>query len=214
MRRLALGAHLQREDIEPLAEAVPAGALFLSAVSIPDEQSLSDRDLLLQVAAIRTRLLERATFIAIRYGFTFRTDAEAAERCAPHAERWRRLLAGERDRVEMTLKAAAAAGAGRPDRHDFKSGADYLLALHAARDAAAVDPAFRSAVEELIVPLAIRHRWTTRDASSVELAALIDRKRIDEITRAGEALKRRCPQVPFLLSGPWPLEVFADADQQ
>jgi hypothetical protein len=33
------------------------------------------------------------------------------------------------------------------------------------------------------------------------------------VFEAGAALKREFPDVPFLLSGPWPLEVFADADQ-
>jgi hypothetical protein len=30
------------------------------------------------------------------------------------------------------------------------------------------------------------------------------------VNDAGAALKRDFPSVPFLLSGPWPLEVFAD----
>jgi hypothetical protein len=34
------------------------------------------------------------------------------------------------------------------------------------------------------------------------------------VTRAGEELRELCPDVPFLLSGPWPLEVFADADRE
>jgi hypothetical protein len=41
------------------------------------------------------------------------------------------------------------------------------------------------------------------------MAALIPRARIEEIFAAGEQLKRDFPRIPFLLSGPWPLEVFA-----
>jgi hypothetical protein len=212
MKRVAIGVHLRREDIQPAAEAVPIGSLFFSALAVAEEQSLSDRDLLLRVAETRARLLEQATFIAIRYGFAFRTEAEAVARCAPHIERWRDVLIENRNHVELTLKAAAKSTVARPDRHDFQSGAEYLRALHASKDAAVMDPAFRAAVDELIVPLAVRHRWSTRDASSVELAALIERSRLEDASRAGEELKKRCPDVPFLLSGPWPLEVFADAD--
>jgi len=37
---------------------------------------------------------------------------------------------------------------------------------------------------------------------------------VDRVRAAGEQLKRDFPDVPFLLSGPWPLEVFADDDHQ
>jgi len=33
MKWIAIGAHLLRDDIEPLAEAVPVSDLFLSAIS-------------------------------------------------------------------------------------------------------------------------------------------------------------------------------------
>ena len=214
MKHVAIGVHLVREDIEPAADAIPACGLFVSALPLEDEQALSDRDLLLRVAHVRRLLLEQATFIAIRYGFSFRTAEEAASRCAPHASRWRDLLVENRTRAELTLKTAAKGGGSRPDRRNFESGAKYLRALHAVKEATVVDPDFRTAVEELVVPLAVRHRWITRDSSSVELALLVERSLLDDASRAGETLKERCPDVPFLLSGPWPLEVFADADQQ
>ena len=69
MRLVIVGAHLRREDVEPVAEAVPVGDLFLSGVPVADDQPLGDRDLLLRVARTRAQLLERSTFIAIRYGF-------------------------------------------------------------------------------------------------------------------------------------------------
>ncbi len=213
MKSIAIGVHLRSEDIEPLAAATPAGALFVSAVPVPEDQSLSDRDLLVRISGVRAALLERATFIAIRYGFTFRSAAEAEARCAPHASRWRKLLEEHRHRVELTLRVAAA-GSARPQRRDFQSGAEFLRALHSSARSARVDDAFRAAVEELIAPLCVKSHWAPRDEKSIELCGLIERSRLPDLSRAGQALKARCPHIPFLLSAPWPLEVFADADHE
>jgi len=212
MKSIAIGAHLLRDDVEPLADAVPVGDLFLSAISIADDQPLGDRDLLVRVAGIRARLLEVATFVALRYGFTFISADDARSKTTAHHARWKRLLTAHRERVEITLKVAASTPKPRPDRHDFTSGAEYLRALHAATQAATVDVGFREAAETLIVPLAVRHRWIHRDEKSVELAALVERTRLEDVREAGETL---CGTgVPFLLSGPWPLEVFADDDHE
>lgn len=214
MKSIAIGAHLLRDDVEPLAEAVPVGDLFLSALSVPDDQPLGDRELLLKVAGIRAKLLDVATFIAIRYGFAFTSPDDAQAKCLAHLGRWKRALTEHREHVEMTLKVAASSPSARPDRHAFASGAEYLRALHAATQSANVDPAFRAAVEEKIVPLALEHRWSHRDEKSVELTALIVREQLDDVKRAGEELRAAAPHVPFLLSGPWPLEVFADDDHE
>jgi len=210
MKWIAIGAHLLRGDVEPLADAVPAGDLFLSAVSVPDDQALGDRDLLVRIAGIRATLLDAATFVALRYGFTFTSPEQAQAKTAAHHARWKSLLTVHREHVEITLKVPAATSRPRPDRHDFASGADYLRALHAATQAATVDAAFREAAETRIVPLAVQHRWIHRDEKSVELALLVERARLGEVRAAGETLRQT--NVPFLLSGPWPLEVFADDD--
>ena len=210
MRLVVIGAHLDRDDVEPVAEAVAAGDLWLSGLRVDDDQPLGDRELLVRVAQARAALLERATFIAIRYGFTLRDANEASARCAPHLTRWRQLLDDNRDRVEMTLKVAATSPHARPDRREFGSGAAYLHALHDATSATDVDAGFRSAVEERIGSIAARHRWLHRDQTSLELAALVPRYAVEQVFDAGAALKRNFPAVPFLLSGPWPLEVFAD----
>jgi hypothetical protein len=214
MKRIAVGAHLLQSDIEPIAVAVPIGDLFLSAVEVADDQPLGDRELLLNVAGVRAKLLDAAAFVAIRYGFTITSGAEAESKCAAHLARWKQLLAEHRQHVEMTLKVAAASTQPRPDRRAFRNGADYLRALHTATNAANVDAAFREHAERLILPLAVKHRWAHRDERSVELAALVPRQKLDEIRAAGEELRRLAPSVPFLLSGPWPLEVFADADHE
>ncbi len=213
MTSLVVGAHLHREDIEPEAGAIPLGDVFLSAVPLQEGQPLGDRDLLLRVAAIRSRLLDRATFIAIRYGFAIRDAEEAAAKCAAWSGAWRRTLVAHRDEVEMTLKAVAATAAARPDRRDFSSGAGYLRALQQAARAVDVAPQFRDAVERLLVPLAAKSRWA-RETSSVELAMLVRRDDLERVRAAGERLRSEFASTPFLLSGPWPLEVFADADQQ
>ena len=212
MKFIAIGAHLLRDDVEPIAEAIAVGDLFVSAIGVPDEQPVGDRELLLKVAQVRAKLLEVATFLAIRYGFSFATADEAQAKCQAHLARWKRLLTEHRDHVEMSLKVAASSPATRPDRHAFASGSDYLRALHAATQAANVDPVFRELADRTLIPLAERHRWHHRDEKSIELTLLISRERIEAVNAVGVEL--RATGVPFLLSGPWPLEVFADDDHQ
>ncbi|HJT16226.1 MAG TPA: hypothetical protein VJ853_02510, partial [Thermoanaerobaculia bacterium] len=86
-------------------------------------------------------------------------------------------------------------------------------ALHDASNAVDIDPRFRAEVERTLVTRATRHRWI-RDSASVELAMLVRRSGVDKIRAAGEQLRRDFASVPFLVSGPWPLEVFASDDHQ
>jgi hypothetical protein len=86
MKLVVIGAHLERNDIEPLAEAVPVGDLWLSGMAVDDAQPIGDRELLLRVANVRAALLDRATFIAIRYGFTAHGPSDAMAKCAQHKE--------------------------------------------------------------------------------------------------------------------------------
>lgn len=214
MKSIVIGAHLLRDDIEPIATAITAGDLYLSALEVPDDQPLGDRELLLRVAGIRARLLDVATFVAIRYGFALTSLADAFAKCAPHLPRWKSVLTAHRSHVELTLKVAAATTMLRPDRRDFTNGADYLRALHAAQQASNADPTFREAANRLLAPLAVKHRWEHRDERSIELAMLVERAKLNDVQNAGEELRAQAPDVPFLLSGPWPLEVFADADRE
>lgn len=214
MKSIVIGAHLLRDDIEPVATAIPVGDLYLSGFEVPDDQPLGDRDLLVKVAAVRARLLEVATFVAIRYGFAAGSAAEAESRSAAHLARWRELLTANRNNVEMTLKVAAESVGVRPDRHAFTSGSDYLHALHAASQAVKVSDRFRDGAERLFAPHAERRRWITRDERSMELVMLVPRDRVEPMLAAGETLRRENPETPFLLSGPWPLEVFADDDHE
>jgi hypothetical protein len=214
MKHIAIGAHLHREDIEPAADATPIGTLCLSSVAVPEDQSLGDRDLLLRIADVRARLLDKATFVAVRYGFAFRSPQEAFAKCAQHVETWAEALNEHRGRVELTLKVAAANASPRPDRRAFKSGADYLRALHAAKNAVSVDSSFRRDVEQHFGSLCAEWKWITRDESSLEFCAVIDRDKLTALTAAGETVKRAHPEVPFLLSAPWPLETFTGADHE
>jgi hypothetical protein len=213
MKSIVIGIHLQKNDVEPVARAMKAGDLFASVFDVDDERPLGDRDLLLEVSSVRARLLDAATFVAVRYGLAVRDENELAAKCSGMTQRWRQLLVAHRDEVEMTLKAAAAAPPPRPNRRDFKSGAEYLRALHEATNAVDIDPDFRRGVERALIPIAPQHRWI-RDSSSVELAMLVRRADLDAVRVAGESLRRDYPRMPFLLSGPWPLEVFTDDDQQ
>ena len=210
MKSIVIGAHLRRDDVEPLAAAIDVGDLTLSGIEVPDDQPLGDRELLLRVAGVRAQLLARATFVAIRYGVAVRGDADALAKVAAHLPRWRTLLEAHRDDVEMTLKVAASEHKPRPDRRDFSSGAAYLRALHEATNAAAIDGGFRAAVDARLGTLARAQRWQPRDNTSLEFAALVPRADVARVTDVGAELKREFPNVPFLLSGPWPLEVFAE----
>lgn len=214
MRHVIIGAHLLREDIEGEADALAVGEIFLSGLAIADEQPLGDRELLVRVASIRARLLDRATFVAIRYGVAVASEAEALTKTAMHLQRWKRLLEEHRGCVEMTLKVAADAPASRPDRRDFTSGASYLRALHATMRATRVDPDFRAAVERLLSSSAVTARWQTRDEKSIEWNALVQHERVRDMIAAGEQLRAESSRTPFLLSGPWPLEVFAEDDHE
>ncbi|HEX3070687.1 MAG TPA: hypothetical protein VHX14_19115, partial [Thermoanaerobaculia bacterium] len=89
-------------------------------------------------------------------------------------------------------------------------GAAYFRALHNATQAASIDPLFREAVEKSLTPLAVKHRWSNRDNASLEFALLVRADSVAAVNDTGAALKRDFTTVPFLLSGPWPLEVFAD----
>ena len=211
MKWVVIGAHLLRDDVEPLADAIPAGDLFLSGIEVADDQPLGDREMLIRVANVRAKLLDVATFVAIRYGVSVTSPDDALGKCASQLARWKKLLTAHRNDVEMTLKVAAFSSTSRPDRKDFASGSEYLRALHAATQAANVDPVFRDAVERLFG--AFTRRWMHRDERSVELAMLVAREDVDRVNAAGEQLREECSRVPFLLSGPWPLEVYADDHQ-
>ncbi|HEX7191622.1 MAG TPA: GvpL/GvpF family gas vesicle protein [Thermoanaerobaculia bacterium] len=200
MKSLVIGIHLQREDIH--VEAVPFGDLWLSGVSIAADHPLADRDLLIRVAKLRGELLERATFIAIRYGCV----VPPLPSLRPE---WRAILTANRDNVEMTLKVVTASPKRRPAREEFTTGADYLKALHESANVE-IDDDFRVAAERAMN--AVASRWIRRDEKSIELAALVPRSRVEEIREAGEQLKRDFPRIPFLMSGPWPLEVFAEEE--
>ena len=214
MKFVVIGAHLLRIDVEPIATALPVGQLFLSALEVPDQQPLGDRELLIRVAGIRGKLLDAATFVAIRYGFSAGSAAEAESRVAKHLGRWLELLIEHRERVEMTLKVAAETTAVRPDRHAFDSGAEYLRALHAASHAVKVNEVFRQGADDVFAPHAVQRKWIARDERSLELAMLVQRSSVEEVLAAGEELRAAHRDIPFLLSGPWPLEVYADDDHE
>jgi hypothetical protein len=95
MKLVVIGAHLERNDIEPIAEGIAVSDLWLSGMAVEESQPLGDRDLLLRVAKTRAALLDRATFVAIRYGFTAHGESDAAAKCAMHIDRWRRVLRAE-----------------------------------------------------------------------------------------------------------------------
>ncbi|HEU5162902.1 MAG TPA: GvpL/GvpF family gas vesicle protein [Thermoanaerobaculia bacterium] len=210
-RYVLIGAHLEQRDASiPGVTPLAAGDLFLSGFEIGHARNLAERELVAEVARLRQELIEREIFVAIRYGATAQNAAAAFEKTAPHLARWRPLLERWRGRVELVMRIGGAGAGERPHRSSFASGAEYLRALHAMRHAVLIDRDFVAEAEARLAELADATRTVSREDGTVEIAALVLRERIDHARRMAEEIKARRPGVPFLLSGPWPLEVFAD----
>ena len=186
-----------------------AEPLFLSAVAFEGERGPADSDTIARALAARAALVQRATFIAIRYGMSVADAEEARSRCAARLQSWRETLEKRKGTVEVTLRIAAAEKTQRPDRKAFQSGSEYLRALHNSR-VSRVDAATRSRFEEPFRGFALESRWLDRGDGGSELVLLIRREDLDRAREAGAALQASSPQTPFMLSGPWPLETFAD----
>lgn len=214
MRFALIGAHLREEDLAavPGIEAIPLEGLTLSAIAYDPAEGLADRKAIATAARVRGELLAIETFVALRYGTSVTGPAEAMEKCRQFLPAWKELLEKHRGTVEMTLKVAGSDVPLRPDRKQFASGRAYLEELHRSRSSTSVDPLFRAAAEKELGEPATRWRWVRRDDGGLELAFLTRRERASEVRAAGLRLKQTFPEVPFLVSGPWPLEVFADGE--
>ncbi|HVR44915.1 MAG TPA: GvpL/GvpF family gas vesicle protein [Thermoanaerobaculia bacterium] len=210
-RHLLLGAHLREEDarLDGVAR-LAAGDLVLSALACGARRSPADREIIARAAAARAELAAREIFVAIRWGASATSPADAEEKCRAHLPRWRELLERWRGCAELTFKAGGAAARERPDRSSFTSGADYLRALQTLRNAGRVDPRLLDAAESRFATLAERTRRVRREDGGAEIAMLVRREKIDAAADLALALRADFPTIPFLLSGPWPLEVFAD----
>ena len=209
-RFLLIGAHLRPEDAA--VDGVTTFSfddLTVSAAPYDPAAGAAAREVVARVAAMRRQLVDRETFIAIRYGASVSGAEEAAAKCREHASNWRNLLTTWRGTYEMTLKVLAASAAPLPDRRQFTSGADYLRALQAARSAKSLDAGFRSAVEDRLGGIAAAATWVPRPEAAYEYVFLIPRAMLPAVRERGLQLKESYPAVPFLISGPWPLEVFA-----
>jgi hypothetical protein len=211
-RRYALiGAHRQRSDAEGVAGVTlfEIAPLIVSAIAFDAERGIAGQEVLVRALEARSALMSQATFVAIRYGASVKDGYEAAAKCASFLSRWREVLNKYQEMAEITIRIAGSGKGERPDRHAFKSGSDYLRALHAARSAQ-IDGTTRAAVEQAFAALAAEHRWLAREDGSAEFVALVNRNDMNAVRKAGQSLQNEMRDVPFLLSGPWPLEVFAE----
>ena len=210
-RFVLIGAHLNRSDADGVegVTVFEAEPVVLSAVTFERGRGAADPEIVRRALKARAELVRKETFIAIRYGLTVSGDAEAREKCAPHLKRWHEVLRQRRGMVELTLRVAAGEKKQRPDRNAFASGAEYLRALGAARTENLNGEARRQ-FEDAFKPFAVESRWLTRGDGGSELVILLRREDFDRARRSGEELQRSLPATPFLLSGPWPLETFAD----
>lgn len=209
-RYLVLGAHLQPADAAVDGVTVfSAPPLHLSAMPYNGELGAADQSTVLRASTLRRQLIGREIFVAFRYGFSVSDEEDLRRKVSEKLPAWHELLKQHRGRVEMTLRTTGVTSA-RPGRHEFNSGGDYLRALFERRKNSTIEPEFKKAVEERFVPLAFDSKWIDREDGAREMVMLVERTRLAEAETRGQGLKRDFPDVPFLLSGPWPLEVFAD----
>lgn len=220
-RLVLIGAHLEPADVDgvagvtPLALEIPeegaegAIALTLSSVAFDPAHGIADREVLLRAATVRGELAARATYVAIRYGVTVSNADEARGKVAAFAKDWHQRLVRYRGHVEMTLKIGSATEVARPAWREFDSGRAYLEALHKARAPRPIDAGFRAAIDRIAESHAVEQRWIDREDGGVEIALLVRREDGDAVADSARALCAQFPSIPFLLSGPWPLEVFA-----
>ena len=214
MRYALIGAHLRPEDAAGVedVEVLPLDRLVLSAIRFDPAAGLADSATIAKAARVRGELLARETFIAIRYGSSVAGRDGAHEKCASFEASWERILTRHRGMVEMTLKVASGRGPLRPNRKSFSSGRAYLEALHNSRRGTEVGEDFRAWIDSRFGPLAVRGSWSRRDELASEFTFLTARENVTAARDAGIDLKAAFPDIPFLLSGPWPLETFADEE--
>jgi hypothetical protein len=208
-RYLLVGAHLPDHGSYDGIVFFDLDDVSISGVAYDPDFGTADRTVIERVARLRQTMTAAETFIAFRYGTTAGGLAEVSEKCGARTRGWRQLLEASRGLVEYTLKAAPESKVERPLRSEVKDGREYMQRLQASR-ATRIDEAFRRAVDERLGSLALKSRWNRRADGGHELAALARREAHDSIAAAGERLKSDFPNVAFLLSGPWPLEVFVD----
>ena len=210
-----IGAHLREEDVANVegVTVLAAGGLVLSALAFEAVRGIADRQVIGEVATARAALIRRELFVAIRYGISVRDSKEASDKCTSFLDRWRELLTQFRGCIEMTLKIASPGSGSRPDSKQFQSGSDYLRELHRSRSAKSLDAPVREMIERELFPLSLQRRWVARQDGGIELAFLMQRDRLDSAAAFATRMKEHFPELPFLLSGPWPLEIFANDEQ-
>lgn len=213
MSRIALiGAHLRHQDVEPVASvtAIPTGGLVLSALELANGEATSSPHVIRRAIEARNALLERATFIAFRWGSTAGSIAHAQDQVADATARWQKVLERNQGFVEMTFKVGGSSRPGRPDHRSASSGGEYLRRIHEASRQVTVDEELLARAETVLNPLAERSRRLRRPDGGAEIALLIVRSKVSEAGRAAAGLREEMPDRPFLFSGPWPLETFVD----
>jgi hypothetical protein len=212
-RYALIGAHLHGKDLAavPQVHAFDLGTLVVSAVAFESDHGIADPGVVRRALEARKALILHETFIAIRFGAAVAGLEEARSRCAPHLERWRRILENRQGMVEVTLRIAGKEKTTRPDRREFPSGGDYLRALHQRRHGT-IDPALARQIEAMFAPIATAKRWLGREDGGSELVLLIPRVALEAVGRVADELKASHSQLPFLISGPWPLEAFANEE--
>jgi hypothetical protein len=207
-RLMLVGAHLRAADAAvDGVTSIDASPLTLSAVAFPASLHSSDRKLIGRTLEARQKLIEREIFVAIRYGAAADTPDQARQLALPFVARWNELLERHRGKIELTLKLAPRERPTRPRRQDAASGRDYLEQLQRMR-AEALSSGERETIERRFAEF--EKRWCQRSDGGSELALLTSRTDLERVRKAGEALRQELPDLPFVLSGPWPLEVFAN----
>lgn len=209
-RLMPLGVHRSADEI--VAEGISridVGPVVVSALEIGEGENAATTSVLTRALELRTALLRGGSYIAIRYGVVLDSAAEVVRVCEPKASAWAKTLEETRGLVELTLKIAPDQKPERPDRKTVSGGSEYLKKLRQMQGSS-LSSERKGEIEALLAEGATRTVWRDREGGGTELVMLVPAERVTEFRERGRGLAQSDRRLPFILSGPWPIEVFAD----
>lgn len=209
-RLMPLGVHRSADEISAEGIArIDVGPVVVSALEIGEGENAATSSVLTRALELRTALLRGGSYIAIRYGVVLDSESEVIRVCEPKASAWAKTLDKTRGLVELTLKIAPDQKPERPDRKSVSGGSEYLMKLKLMQRST-LSKERKEEIEAILAEGANRTVWRDREGGGTELVMLVPTERVAEFRERGQRLAQSERRLPFILSGPWPIEVFAD----
>lgn len=209
-RLMPLGVHRSADEIcAGGVSRIGVGPVVVSALEIGEGENAATTSVLTRALELRTDLLQGGSYIAIRYGVVLDSEADVVRICEPKASAWAETLEKTRGLVELTLKVAPEQRTERPNRKSVSGGSEYLMKLKQMQGSS-LPPERRREIEAILNEGANRSVWRDREGGGTELVMLVPSEKVAEFRERGRRLAELDHRLPFILSGPWPIEVFAD----